>query len=310
MAKRHSLHLTDEQIHSLCELRDKGKPAYLRERAAAILKIASGISPHYVAKKGLLKRRKPDTVYVWLHRFREHGIPCLFQKSGRGRKPAFEPMSEEEAEVELQTVVSMSPATICGHPTRAGHCCISGHRCLGLLIPQCRCASASLTTWISYKRGRAYIHSPDVEYKQKMICVVNALEAAKQNPQTHVAFYQDKFAFHRRPTLAKDWTQRGTKKPLAHQGIGSDQTCYGIGALNAHTGDVIYQQVESATVVATHAFYSEVCQRYPNAKHIYIIQDNRPIHLHVRLLEALLPQTSSFHKPLRTALLIPGKCLK
>ena len=88
------------------------------------------------------------------------------------------------------------------------------------------------------------------------------------------------------------------KKPLARQGLGSDLICFGIGALNAYTGDVVYQQVESATVLATHAFYTAVCERYPHAKHIYMIQDNRPIHLHVRLLEALLPQGSSFDKPL------------
>ena len=51
-------------------------------------------------------------------------------------------------------------------------------------------------------------------------------------------------------------------------------------------------------MLVTHAFYTEVYQRYPDAKHIYMIQDNRPIHLHVCLLEALLPQTSSFKKPL------------
>ncbi len=90
---RHTLDLTDEQKHTLCKLRDNGKPAYLRERAAAILKIGSGMSPHKVAMKSLLKKRKPDTFYSWLSRFRDQGIPGLFHKSGRGRKPAFAPKS-------------------------------------------------------------------------------------------------------------------------------------------------------------------------------------------------------------------------
>ncbi len=298
MAKRHTLDLTDEQKETLFKLRDSGNPAYLRERSAAMLKIAAGMSPHKVALNGLLKKRKPDTVYHWLCRFREQGISGLFQKSGRGRKPAHAPKSEEDAEAELQTLVSMSPDTIPGQPTRwtLQHLKISVPWLTNISVPGVHGILCRLG--ISYKRGRTYIHSPDTDYKQKMICVPQALEIAKQNPDTHVAFYQDEFAFHRRPTLAKDWTQRGTKKPLAHQGLGSDQTCFGIGALNAHTGDVVYQQVESATVLATHAFYTEVCHRYPKAKHIYMIQDNRPIHLHVRLLEALLPQTSSFKKPL------------
>ena len=82
------------------------------------------------------------------------------------------------------------------------------------------------------------------------------------------------------------------------QSLHDDETCYGMGALNAHTGDLVYQQTESATVVVTHVLYSEICQRYPKAERIYVIQDNRPVHLHPNLLAALLPQTSSFQKPL------------
>ena len=35
-----------EQLQELRHLRDTGEPAYLRERAAALLKIAAGLSPH------------------------------------------------------------------------------------------------------------------------------------------------------------------------------------------------------------------------------------------------------------------------
>ena len=119
---------------------------------------------------------------------------------------------------------------------------------------------------------------------KKLVSVKQALEQAAQHPETHVAFYQDEFSFRRQPTVAKDWTLTGTKHPLAHQSIDDDKTCYGIGALNAHTGDLVYQQIESATVVATHALYSEICLRYPNAERIFLIQDNRPVHLHPNLL--------------------------
>lgn len=64
MAKHHKLELRKSEIHALVELRDKGEPAYLRERATAILKIHEDFSPHEVARKGLLKKRDPDTVYA------------------------------------------------------------------------------------------------------------------------------------------------------------------------------------------------------------------------------------------------------
>ena len=184
--------------------------------------------------KGLLKKRKPDTVYSWLSRFRDQGIPGLFHKSGRGRKPAFAPKSAEDAEEELQTIVGMSPDTNSAHPTRWTLQQIkeSVPWLTNISVPGVHDILSRLG--ISYKRGRTYIHSPDVAYKEKMICVAQALEQAKQYPDTYVALYEDEFAFHRRPTLAKDWTQRGTKEPLAHQGLGSDLTCFGIGALNTH----------------------------------------------------------------------------
>ena len=111
MAKQHKLELNESEIQALVELRDKGEPAYLRERATALLKIHQGHSPHEVARKGLLKTRDPDTVYAWLRRYREHGISGLSNKPGRGRKPAFSPKSPEAAESETLSGDRSGPGT-------------------------------------------------------------------------------------------------------------------------------------------------------------------------------------------------------
>ena len=58
--------LTEHQCQHLKEARDHHPEPYVRERSAAILKIADGHSPHWVATHGLLKPRDPDTVYRWL----------------------------------------------------------------------------------------------------------------------------------------------------------------------------------------------------------------------------------------------------
>lgn len=62
---------------------------YLRERAAAILKVANGEVAVQVARAGLLRPRDPDTVYAWLRRFELAGLAGLRIAPGRGRKPAF-----------------------------------------------------------------------------------------------------------------------------------------------------------------------------------------------------------------------------
>lgn len=83
--------LTIKEREELIRLRDSAPQAYLRERAAALLKIDDGIPAARVAREGLLRARKADTVYAWIDRFITDGIAGLRIRDGRGRKPAFSP---------------------------------------------------------------------------------------------------------------------------------------------------------------------------------------------------------------------------
>ena len=91
MPKLRTIKLTTAEKKELKTVRDSHEKNYMRERAAAILKISEGQSPHYVAIQGLLKKRDPDTVYAWLGRYESGGLASLQIKKGRGRKPAFSP---------------------------------------------------------------------------------------------------------------------------------------------------------------------------------------------------------------------------
>jgi hypothetical protein len=88
MVRRH-LELSEEARGALITLRDSSPKAYLRERAAALIKIADGTPAAVVARQGLLRPRKPDTLYDWLTRYEQEGIAGLIIRAGRGRKPAF-----------------------------------------------------------------------------------------------------------------------------------------------------------------------------------------------------------------------------
>jgi len=69
-----TLRLTEEQRCSLLSIRDRDKRAYLREQAAAILKIADEErSVEWVAHFGLLRVRDPATVRGWLNYYIAHG---------------------------------------------------------------------------------------------------------------------------------------------------------------------------------------------------------------------------------------------
>src|SRR5437762_3961876 len=83
--------LTGTQQQELRQARDTHPKPYVRERAAALLKVAAGSSAPQVARQGLLRPRDPYTVYAWLHRYQKHGLAGLLVRPGRGRKPAFSP---------------------------------------------------------------------------------------------------------------------------------------------------------------------------------------------------------------------------
>lgn len=88
---RRTITLSAPARAELEDLRDHATKPYLRERAAAILKVADGAVAVQVARTGLLRPRDPDTVYSWLDRFAGAGVAGLVIRPGRGRKPAFPP---------------------------------------------------------------------------------------------------------------------------------------------------------------------------------------------------------------------------
>jgi hypothetical protein len=66
VAQRRTLALSPAQREELVAHRAHDPRPYVRERCAALVKIADGMSPHAVAQRGLLTQRDPDTVYGWL----------------------------------------------------------------------------------------------------------------------------------------------------------------------------------------------------------------------------------------------------
>jgi hypothetical protein len=77
MAQLRVLDLDADQKAELVKLRDTTKQEYVRERCAALLKIAEGQTAHWVARHGLLRPRDPDTVYAWLDIYAAEGTAGL-----------------------------------------------------------------------------------------------------------------------------------------------------------------------------------------------------------------------------------------
>lgn len=89
ISQRRSLKLSATQRKELVEHRDHDRRPDIRERCAALLKIAEGEAPYAVARRGLLKRRLPDTVYGWLNLYEQEGLEGLLTRrhGGNHRSP-------------------------------------------------------------------------------------------------------------------------------------------------------------------------------------------------------------------------------
>jgi hypothetical protein len=85
MPKRRYLTLSESQRAELEQIMRRDSRPYMRERASALLQIADGQSGRWVAQHGLLRRRKPDTVYAWLNAYEQGGSAALVQRPRRRR---------------------------------------------------------------------------------------------------------------------------------------------------------------------------------------------------------------------------------
>ena len=91
MPKRIRIELSEAQVQELVKARDEHPKAFIRERAAAVLKVAKGKTVTEVAEEGLLKRHEPETVHLWVKRYLQAGLRGWQVKPGRGRKALFSP---------------------------------------------------------------------------------------------------------------------------------------------------------------------------------------------------------------------------
>ncbi len=87
--RKRVLVLSEAERLTLEQARDHHPLPYVRERAAALLRIAAGEAAYHVAVTGILKPHHPETIYSWLNRYEQRGVACLRQPARRKR--AFSP---------------------------------------------------------------------------------------------------------------------------------------------------------------------------------------------------------------------------
>jgi hypothetical protein len=148
---------------------------------------------------------------------------------------------------------------------------------------------------IRLKGGRGYIHSPDPQYEEKLAAVNACVERAAKSHGREVALYEDECSFYRQPEVGADYCQVGSAiQPLARMSHRSNTVAREAAVINAQNAAVLHRQASKLTPSQMLKFYREICQRYPDAEGIYLIEDNWPHHYHPELLAHLEEQETAF----------------
>ncbi|HZC77395.1 MAG TPA: hypothetical protein VE258_06570 [Ktedonobacterales bacterium] len=288
------LSLTSVERAALLGARDHHAKAYLRERAAAIVRVADGWSARAVARSGCRKPRRVETVGRWVA-----GSPpsagtgslgCWCRRDA-GASPLFLPphaaAAAAAARAALVEVLYRAPRLFGRVRSRWW---LDGLRqAVDWRRPRARAGVWRLLRRLGrhYKRGRRYVHSPDPDYDRKLARVQAALRLARWNPTRYVVLFADELTSYLRATVAQGSAPAHTAAPRAHQGWGKNRTWRLAGSLNALTGQHHAQQAEHFGRWVLLAYLRQLQAADPQARRIFVVLDNWPVHGHQDLLTAL-----------------------
>ena len=290
-AHERTLTITAEQREQLRQLRDHDPRPQVRERCAALLKVADGARPHWIARHGLLKPRDPDTVYTWLAWFETTGLAGVvghFQGGYRGT-----PMTRHREEVAEQ-LHQPPPATASEPAPRSPIIAPCRYRLASLRACFPWLADYSLSgVWrllqrlgVGWKHGYINYWSPDPLYLSKRRTIERCLKQAAATPNDVVAIFVDEMSYHRWPTPAADWWPDVAGYPRAEHGDCNNQHWRVIGGLNAYTGQVTFLQNYVIGRRQVVAFHKRLRAAYPARVKLWVIEDNWNVHAHPDVLAA------------------------
>lgn len=141
---------------------------------------------------------------------------------------------------------------------------------------------------LGLRSARVQQYSPDPDYLTKEAHLLACLREATDTPGEVVVLFWDEMGFFRWPEPAADWGPTAPlPPPVTQRSATNNQQWRILGALNALTGQVDYLDNYIVGREKVIAMYRKLDQVYPDARRIYVAQDNWSIHRHPDVLAAL-----------------------
>lgn len=131
-------------------------------------------------------------------------------------------------------------------------------------------------------------HSPDPDYAAKVDHLLACLRDAAAHPDEVVLVFLDEMGYYRWPVAGRSWgVAAPAPAPLAEREGSNNKQWRVIGALNALSGRVDYLDAYIIGREKVIVFYRQLVAAYPEARLIYVVQDNWSIHTHGDVQAAL-----------------------
>lgn len=205
-----------------------------------------------------------------------------------GANPRIFPLSREQARILIEYLVQRSPRLVGLARSRWW---LDGLRQRVGWLRRCSLPGVCQILkrlGVCYKRGRAYLHSPDPDYDLKLAYVQAALKLARADPARYVVLFEDELTYYRRPSVARAYAPSASDAPRVPQGYTTNKTRRIAGSLNPITGQFWAWQRHRFDVKTLLAYYRYLETVYPDAQVIFLVQDNWPVHFHPSLLLTLV----------------------
>jgi transposase len=141
---------------------------------------------------------------------------------------------------------------------------------------------------IQLRSARVQQWSPDEEYLSKRDHLLECLQATARHPEETVLLFLDEMGYYRWPVETRVWWATAPAEPaVAERGGGNNTQWRIVGVLNALTGQVNYLDNYIVGRRQLIEMYKRITDIYPNARRIWVVQDNWSIHQHPDVLETL-----------------------
>ena len=129
---------------------------------------------------------------------------------------------------------------------------------------------------------------------------MQALKEVRDKPGEKVLLFQDEASFYRQPSQGWLWAWMGRRQPRMQYSHRSNTRMRVVGFMEAISGRVLSWDMSRVTVKNLANCIRQVSATFPQAKCIYLVWDNWPVHEHPVVQTAIAKDTRIKVLPLPT----------